>query len=106
MIKILSLAILAMLLSGCVTSSPVVGGLYTGTTHSGVGTGGIVDNKVKADKVGTSICTSILGMFAYGDCSVDAAKKNGNISDVNSVSHDSTRYFLFFSSYSTIVKGE
>jgi PBP1b-binding outer membrane lipoprotein LpoB len=103
MLKLISIAILAMLLSGCV-STPAKGILYTNVTHSGVGIGGIVDSKVKADKVGTSTCTSLLGV-AYGDCSIDAAMENGNITNVNSVSHSTTSYLLY-GSYSTIVKGE
>jgi hypothetical protein len=106
MIKILSIAILAILLSGCVAKhSPVIGLLYTNTTHTGTGTGGVIDNKVKSDKVGTSTCTSVMNLVAYGDCSVNAAKKNGKITKVNSIDHQSTAS-LFYSSYNTIVKGE
>jgi hypothetical protein len=43
MIKIISIAVLAMLFSGCV-SSLVTGVLYTNTIYPGVGSGGIVDN--------------------------------------------------------------
>ena len=103
--KILSIAILALLFSGCV-SSPVTGILYTGTTHPGVGSGGVVDNNVKTTKIGTSTCSSILGTFAFGDCSVHTAKQNGNITKVNSVDHEATSIYLFYSSYSTIVRGE
>ena len=104
MIKILSLAILAMLLSGCV-SSPVTGMFYTNAIHPGVGSGGIVDNNIKTEKVGTSTCKSILGLVAYGDCSVDAAKQNGEITKVNSIDHQSKKA-MFYGSYSTIVRGE
>ena len=106
MIKILSIAILAILLSGCASRSPVLGLVYTNTTHTGTGTGGIVDNKVKADKVGTSTCSSILYSIAFGDCSVNAAKRQGNITKVNSIDHQSTSIYIFYNSYSTIVRGE
>jgi hypothetical protein len=102
--KILSIAILALLFSGCASSSPVTGMFYTGTTHSGVGSGGVVDNNVKTTKVGTSTCSSVLGLFAFGDCSVTTAKQNGNITKVNSVDHETTSMF-FYASYSTIVRG-
>jgi hypothetical protein len=105
MIKILPIAILAILFSGCAKHSPVIGMLYTNTTHTGTGTGGIIDNNVKTDKVGTSTCTSVMSLVAYGDCSVNAAKQNGKITKVNSVDHKSTTS-IFHSSYSTIVKGE
>ena len=103
--KILPIAILAIIFSGCV-SSPVTGMLYTGTSHPGVGSGGVVDNNIKTTKTGISTCRSIFGLFAFGDCSVDTAKKNANITKVNSVDHDATSIYFFYSSYSTIVRGE
>jgi hypothetical protein len=103
--KVLPIAILAIMFSGCV-SSPVYGVLYTGTTHPGVGSGGVVDNDIKIVKTGISTCMSILGLVAFGDCSVDAAKENASITKVNSVDHKATSIYVFFSSYTTIVKGE
>jgi hypothetical protein len=108
MIKIIPIAILAILLSGCVSSpsSPVVGMMLTNTTHSGFGSGGIIDSNIKANKFGKSTCVSIMSSFAFGDCSINAAKKNGDITKVNSIEYISTNLFYFFSSYTTIVKGE
>jgi hypothetical protein len=63
-----------------------MGSLYTGTTvpHNandlelaGAGKSG--------DKVGESCATGILYLVAFGDASVDAAKKAGGITDVHSV---------------------
>jgi hypothetical protein len=103
--KLLSIAILAILFSGC-ASSPVTGVLFTGVSHSGVGSGGIVDNNVKTNKTGTSTCMSILGILAFGDCSVAAAKRNGSITKVNSIDHRTTTIYLLYASYDTIVRGE
>ena len=105
MIKIIAIAMLAILLSNCSSHSPVTGTIYTGTTHSGLG-GGVVDNKIKTAKVGTSTCASVLGLIAFGDCSVSAAKKDGDITKVNSVDHESTTIYFFYSSFNTIVRGE
>ncbi len=105
-IKILLAAVLGVILSGCASNSPVSGGLYTGVTHSGVSTGGTIDNNVKSLKTGTSSCTSILGMVAFGDCSEEAAKKKAGITKVNSVTHTSTSVYIFFSNYTTTVFGE
>ena len=96
-IRIISLAALLFILSGCTTNSPVSGGLYTGVTHSGAFTGGTIDNDVKSLKTGTSSCTSILGLVAFGDCSEEAAKQNAGITKVNSV---------FYSKYTPVVTGE
>ena len=103
--KTLPIAILLSVFSGCV-SSPVNGALYTSTIHSGLGDGGIVNDSVKSEKTGTATCTSVLGMFAFGDCSVDAAKKDGKITKVSSVSHESKNIAFFQITYKTIVKGE
>jgi hypothetical protein len=102
----LPIAILAIMFSGCVKSAPVVGLLYNDTTYLGHGTGGIVDNDVKTDKTGISTCSSVLYLFASGDCSVDAAKKNGNITKVNSIDHKAKSYSVFYTTYSTVVNGE
>jgi hypothetical protein len=104
--KLSAVALSVALLAGCSTNSPVSGGLYTGVTHSGVSTGGVLDNAVKAKKEGVSSCTSILGLLAFGDCSEDAAKKNGGINKVHSVKHKSTSVYIFFNNYKTIVTGE
>jgi hypothetical protein len=83
-----------------------MGSLYTGVTHSGVSSGGILDNNVKSLKTGVSSCTSILGIIAYGDCSDEAARSNGGITKVNSVSHKTTTFYIFFNHYETFVTGE
>lgn len=104
--KLLATAFFLSMLAGCASNSPVSGSLYTGVTHSGVSTGGILDNSVRGVKTGSSSCMSVLGIIATGDCSEDTAKKNGNISKVHSVSHKSTSIYVFFNKYETIVTGE
>jgi hypothetical protein len=102
----IALSSLVLLLSGCSTNSPVSGGLYTGVTHSGVSTGGIKNSSVTDLKKGTSSCISVLGLIATGDCSEDTARKNGGITKVHSVYHESTSVYIFFNKYETIVTGE
>jgi hypothetical protein len=95
----------AVLLSGC-ASSPV-NGLFTFTKHSTGGDAGVqLDSTANSSKTGESICTSILNLIAFGDCSVEAAANEAGITKVKSVSHESTNLYLFYSSYSTIVTGE
>lgn len=49
---------------------------------------------------GSSVCTQVFYAFAFGDCSVDTAMKNGNISKVHHV--DSKAFMLFWGLYSTL----
>jgi len=76
---------MAVVLFGCAYNYPS-GSLYTGaniphgmdrTETSGTGKSG--------DKKGEACVTGILGLAAFGDGSLDAAKKAGGITDVHSV---------------------
>lgn len=76
---------MAVILFGCVPAYPM-GSLYTGTQiphysnrqeTSGAGKAG--------DKKGEACATGILGAAAFGDASLDAAKKAGGITEVHSV---------------------
>jgi hypothetical protein len=78
---------MAVILGGCLAFTPYPSGsLYTGTQiphysnrqeTSGAGKSG--------DKKGEACATGILGAAAFGDASLDAAKKAGGITDVHSV---------------------
>ncbi len=70
-----------------------------------------IDNsvKVKPLKTGTACVTNILFLFALGDSSVEAARKNGDITKVAFVDtsyNDFWFYYPFFQKGCTIVKGE
>ena len=106
--KLVSMVFAITLLSRCISvpNAPVLGGLYTGVTHSGSFTGGILDNNVSASKTGVSSCMSVLNLVAVGDCSEDTAKQNGGIEKVHSVTHKTTTVYIFFNKYETIVSGE
>jgi len=104
-IRVLTVSLLVIMMWGCATSSPVTG-IVTSTTHSGLGSAGVVDNAVPITKEGRSKCISVLGIYAYGDCSVEAAKANGGIKNVQSVSHETSGIAFFYHRYSTIVKGD
>jgi hypothetical protein len=47
------------------------------------------DNKA-APKMGRACSTGILGLAAFGDASLDAAKKQGGITSVHSVEYEAT----------------
>ncbi len=86
-----------------------VGALYTGTNvpdsaidRVEVGGPGKTD-----DKVGQACATGILGLIAWGDAAIDAAKRDGKITDVHVVDHKQTAV-LFGAYYQacTVVHGK
>lgn len=91
----------AALLSGCATSLPI-GVLFTDVTLPVNAT----SNVGKAVKTGEAGCTSILSMVATGDCSIEAAKKNGGISKVYSVDWKANNILGIIGNYKVIVTGE
>lgn len=96
------ISLLGFLLGGCAAvSSPVFGTIYTGVQAPvAVGDSG------SSAKVGESSATSILGIFAVGDASIDAAKKAGGITKVAYVDHKSTSFLGIFAKWTTVVHGE
>ncbi|MEO8874007.1 MAG: TRL-like family protein, partial [Polyangiaceae bacterium] len=62
------------------------GSIYSGTTvPHGVDRLEMAGQAKTGDKAGEACATGILGLAAFGDASIDAAKKAGQISDVHSV---------------------
>jgi hypothetical protein len=56
--------------------------------------------------VGTATATSILGILATGDASLDAAMKAGNITKVHHVDVEVVSYLSIITTYKLIVYGE
>ena len=85
--------------------SPTLGGVYTGTTSPSLADPR--DNATPTPKKGISECKSVLGIAAWGDCSVEAAMRAGGIKKVHHIDH-STLAVLFFiyDKYTTTVYGE
>lgn len=97
---LLSAVALMALLSGCASAIPQ-GGLFTEVTLPAAGAG-----NVSAAKTGTSECTSILGMVATGDCSIEAAARNGKISKISHVDFKASNILGIFGKYTTTVYGD
>lgn len=57
-------------------------------------------------KTGEACATSILGLFATGDASVESAKKAGDISEVSSVDSHSTSILGLYATFCTTVTGK
>lgn len=97
-LSILSLIIVAA--SGCATSFPV-GGLYTDVSLPVEATGAAG----RASKVGTAECKSILTLVATGDCSIEAAKKQGGVTTVDHVDWHAENILGIIGNYKVTVYG-
>ncbi|MGK7396055.1 MAG: TRL-like family protein [Candidatus Cyclobacteriaceae bacterium M3_2C_046] len=96
------LALSSLLFSGCAfVGSPVLGSIYTdvqaplAATSNSVGT-----------KVGTAEATSILGIVATGDASINQAAKNGNITSISHVDYHATSILGVYATFTVMVYGE
>ena len=87
---------------GCaMVVAPVTGGLYTDLKVPVTAT-----SNTGSAKVGTGECTSILGLFAIGDCSISGAMKNGNITKIQHVDYDAMSILWIYAKYTIKVYGE
>lgn len=96
--KWLAMIILFAFLTGCASYVPV-GILYTG------GKMGVQANSGESPKTGKACMTSILGLVAAGDASIDAAKDEGGIKEVEVIDYEVTNILGIYGQYCTIVKG-
>lgn len=101
-IKVLLLAIplFALVLSGCATYMPA-GALYVGAK------GGIAAaDSTSYSKVGKSQATSVLGLVATGDASIQTAARNGGITKIKYVDYEVENILGIYGKYTTIVYGD
>ncbi len=87
-----------LLLSGCIFANVVgtPGNLSTQPVVAGAG-----------PQTGIAKCSLMLfGFIAWGDCSVETAMANGNITEIHSVSQKLVGMPIFYAKAHTIVKGE
>jgi len=83
------------------TRSPVTGLIYTDVVvGERLGTGSATT------KIGEATCSSILGWFATGDCSIDAAMQQGGLRTVHHVDSKVSSILGIYSSYTLVVVGE
>ncbi|WP_420590433.1 TRL-like family protein [Bacterioplanoides sp.] len=101
-LKAAAISGIALLATGCsLAPTPAGNGLlYTNVQYQGM-----ANNDATAQKTGSACATNILGLFATGDASIEAAKKAGGITKVATVDAEVTSVMLFFSKYCTVVSG-
>lgn len=91
-----------LLLSSCATvKSPLSGVWYTDVKAPVAAT-----SNSNSTKVGSAKATSILGIVATGDASIDAAAKSAGITKIHHVDEHSTSILGFFARYKVYVYGE
>lgn len=87
---------------------------YGVINHSKAGTGsiftsvkqGLVDTGETGEKVGRACTMNILGVAAWGDGSIAAAKKNGGITTVATVDEELLNVLgIIYGEYCTVVTG-
>ncbi len=90
----------ALLLGACATPSTEVGiALFSDTVQPLM-----VTNNSGATKVGRACGKNYLGLFITGDMSVDAAKKDGKITQVTSIDKEIKSYAIY-AEVCTVVRG-
>jgi len=99
--KTLLILALAALFTGCATQMPIGFLMTDNTLPMQVG-----DNSANSEKVGTATSLSYLGMIATGDCSIEAACKDGGITKISHVDRKVKNILGFAGEYTTIVYGE
>jgi hypothetical protein len=100
---------LATCLLGCglIGNGYPIGSLYTGTqTPHAMGRGWVHGPAHTGDKLGEACATGILYAAAFGDASLDAAKKAGGITEVHSVEFHGTNILGVYMQGCTQVHGK
>jgi hypothetical protein len=92
------LVLCAVVLSGC--SHAPYGVLYSDSQA-----GAAISSNQAGNRVGQSCATSILGLVATGDATIEAARRAGGITLITSVDESVNSVFIFYTKYCTIVRG-
>lgn len=103
--KLISLVLIGMsaaTLAGCATASSPVNGLFYTDVKAGVSATEAYGGSAR----GEACASSILGIYASGDASIDAAKKNGGIAQVVTVDHTANSILGVYAKYCTVVYGK
>jgi hypothetical protein len=78
------------------------GGIYTNVSIPN----SAMDANARVVKSGKGECKSVLGIVAWGDCSVQAAMKNGRLKKVHHVDNKVMSILFFYSKTTTVAYGE
>jgi len=92
-------------LSGCYTAPvmPPIGWVYTGIEAP---LDIDQDNSKVSAKSGEASSMSILGLVAVGDCSIETAAEEGNISTITGADYEYVNILGIYQNFTTVVHGE
>jgi hypothetical protein len=100
--KLSAALLLPIVLTGCAMAmSPVTGFVYSDVKAPLVAT-----NHDNSSKVGRALCTSILGIVAQGDASIQAAAAAGGITQIHHVDYECWSILGFYAKFTTVVYGD
>ena len=107
-IMLTALALLVVImLSGCSMvplGTPVnMGNLYTNISYDA---SGYWQNDISNLKVGKASCSSVLGVVATGDASIQAAMQEAGIKKIHHIDYNKKSILGVFITHTTIVYGE
>lgn len=96
-------AVASVVLYGCgaAVATPALGVFYTDIEAPL----GVTSNEV-GKKVGTGKATSILGLVATGDASINSAARSAGITRISHVDYKTTNILGFFATFEVRVYGE
>jgi len=102
-IVIILVTLVAFIISGCAAYgvSPVTGFLYTDVKAPVTAT-----SNTDASKVGTSTATSIFGLIATGDASIQTAARDAGITRIHHVDFHTTSILGIYATFTVYVYGE
>lgn len=101
---VISILCCAVYLTGCATvATPAIGLLYTDVTAPVAATGHVPEGKLLR---GEASAKSVLGLFATGDASIQAAAKSAGITKIHHVDYHSKKILGFVATFTVIVYGE
>lgn len=101
--KILLVLAASILITSCAAGrSPVSAGFF----FSNVGGPEGVSSNTLGSKHGSACALNVLGLFAAGDASINAAAKNGGITKVSHVDYSTSSILMLYANSCTEVYGE
>ena len=90
-----------LILNGCaMVRSPAMGALYTDVQSGESSTSNQAGNRL-----GEACASTILGLVATGDASIEAARRNGGITMISSVDEHATSILGIYGKFCTVVRG-
>jgi hypothetical protein len=96
--KFVVILTLALMLAGCATYIPM-GAVYT---H---GKMGVQAGSGATEKTGKACMTSIVGIVATGDASIEAAKAAGGVNEVVNMNYEVCNILGIYGKYCLVVTG-